>query len=165
MRLPIAFCVIAAATLAASGAHAATAEINFVNPEKFTDVGKRYQWVEGDTALAGLRDYLVKQAAERLPADQKLVIDVTDVDLAGQYDPRQLASRQVRVVKQDHPPRMDLSFRLLAADGTVLQEGERNLRDYGFMTSPSLGFENDYLRYEKAMLEEWMQREFGKGKR
>jgi hypothetical protein len=165
MRPPIALCVIVAATLAAPGAYAATAEVNFVNPEKFTDAGKRRNYVDSDTALGGLKEFLVKEAAKLLPADQKLVINVTDVDLAGQYDPRQLASREVRIVKETYPPRIDLDFRLLAADGTLLNEGQRNLRDPGFLTSPSLGFDNDYLRYEKAMLDEWMKREFVKGKR
>jgi hypothetical protein len=155
----------AALFLAATGACAATAEINFVNPDKFTDAGKRYQWVDKDSALGGLKDFLEKEAARLLPADQKLVINVTDVDLAGYYDPRQLASREVRIVKDQYPPRIVLDFRLLAADGSVVKEGQRNLWDPGFLSSPSLAFANDYLRYEKAMLDEWMQREFGKGKR
>jgi hypothetical protein len=166
MRAPIPLrFALAAVLLAVNGAYAGTAEVNFVNPEKFTDAGKRRQYVDSDTVLAGLREFLVKQAAQLLPADQKLVINVSDVDLAGQYDPRQLASREVRIVKETYPPRIDLYFRLVTADGTVLKEGQRNLRDPGFLTSPSLGFDNDYLRYEKSMLQEWMLREFVKDKR
>ena len=165
MRASIALrLAITAAFLAIPAAHAATAEVQFVHPEKFSDSGKRYQWVDSDTALAGLKEHLVKQAATMLPADQKLVINVTDVDLAGWYDPRQLASRERRIVTESHPPRIDLDFRLLAADGTVLKDGQRNLWDPSFMTSPTLGFGSDNLRYEKAMLQEWMIREFGRGK-
>jgi len=158
---------IAIATLlcAAPGAWAATAEVNFVNPEKFTDGGQRFQATQAEAVQGGLRDFLVQQAAQRLPADQKLVVNVTDVDLAGWYDPRQLAGREVRIVRQDRPPRVDLNFRLLAADGSVVKEGQRNLWDPSFMTSPPLGFQNDNLRYEKAMLQEWMIREFGRGPR
>ncbi len=166
MRASVSVSVAVAAALCASaGAWAATAEVNFVHPEKFTDAGKRYQWVDSRSALGGLKEFLEKEAARLLPADQKLVINVTDVDLAGYYDPRQLASREVRIVKDQYPPRIDLDFRLLAADGSVVKEGKRNLRDPGFLSSPSLGFANDYLRYEKAMLDEWMLREFGKDKR
>jgi hypothetical protein len=155
---------LAAALLAASGAWAATAEVNFINPEKFTDGGQRFQATQADAVQGSLRDFLVKEAEQRLPADQKLVINVTDVDLAGWYDPRQLISREVRIVRQDRPPRVNLDFRLLAADGSVLKEGQRNLWDPSFMTSPTLGFGSDNLRYEKAMLQEWMIREFGRGK-
>ena len=166
MRASIALrLAITAAFLAIPAAHAATAEVQFVHPEKFSDSGKRYQWVDSDTALAGLKEHLVKQAATMLPADQKLVINVTDVDLAGWYDPRQLASRERRIVTESHPPRIDLDFRLLAADGTVLKEGQRNLRDYSFMTSPNLGYQNDYLRYEKTMLDDWLKQEFLRDKR
>ena len=155
----------AAALLAIPAARAATAEVQFVHPEKFSDAGKSYQWVDRDTALAGLKEHLVKQAAAMLPSDQKLVVNVTDVDLAGWYDPRQLASRERRIVSESHPPRIDLDFRLLAADGSVLKEGQRNLRDYSFLTSGNLGYQNDYLRYEKTMLDDWLKQEFVKGKR
>ena len=165
MRATIALRLAAAAALLAiPAAQAATAEVEFVNPKKFSDAGKSYQWVDANTALAGLKEHIVKQAAAMLPADQKLVVNVTDVDLAGWYDPRQLISREVRIVRQDRPPRVNLDFRLLAADGSVLKEGQRNLWDPSFMTSPTLGFGSDNLRYEKAMLQEWMIREFGRGK-
>jgi hypothetical protein len=166
MRATIALRLAAAAALLAiPAAQAATAEVEFVNPKKFSDAGKSYQWVDANTALAGLKEHIVKQAAAMLPADQKLVVNVTDVDLAGWYDPRQLASRERRIVTETHPPRIDLAFRLLAADGTLIKEGQRNLRDYSFLTSGNLGYQNDYLRYEKTMLDDWMQHEFVKDKR
>src|SRR6185437_6558873 len=107
---------------AAPVAYAGTAEVRFVNPEKFTDAGKAPQWVDSDSVLGSLKEHLVQQAATRLPAGQKLYVDITDVDLAGRYDPRQALSREVRVVKQDHPPRIDLAFRLVAADGSVVKQ-------------------------------------------
>jgi len=162
MRRPIALCVIAAATLAAPIAHAATAEVRFVDADKFTDAGKSRQWIDSDSVLGSLKEHLVKQASTRLPADQKLYVDITDVNLAGRYDPRQTLSHEVRVVKQDHPPRINLAFRLVAADGSVIRQGERTLRDPDFLTGPSLGYENDSLRYEKAMLDRWLTREFGR---
>ncbi len=152
---------LAAALCAAPGAYAATAEIQFVNPDQFTDAGKTRQWVDSDSVLNGLKEHLVRQAATRLPADQKLYVDITDVNLAGWYDRRQTLTHEVRVVKQDHPPRINLAFRLVAADGSVIKQGERNLRDPDFLTGPSLGYENDSLRYEKAMLDRWLAREFG----
>ncbi len=89
----------AAAVFASQASLAATAEVEFVNPEKFTDAGTPRQYIDRDTTLANLKAHLVQQAREKLPADQKLSIQVTDVDLAGSYEPWQLYSREVRIVK------------------------------------------------------------------
>jgi hypothetical protein len=166
MRISIALGLAAtAASLASAGARAATAEVRFVNPDQFSDAGTSLQWIKPDDVLGNLKEHVVNQAAKLLPADQTLYVDVTDVDLAGQYDPRQLASREVRVVKENHPPRIDLAFRLVAADGRVVSQGRRTLRDPGFLTRPALGYDGDYLRYEKVMLDRWMKSELAAGQR
>ena len=151
---------IAASLFASQAAFAATAEVEFVKPEKFTDAGTPRQYVDRDTNLGNLKNHLVKQAAALLPADQKLFIQVTDVDLAGAFEPWQLYSREVRIVKEIYPPKIDLKFRLVRADGSVVKEGERSLRDNGFMSGPSMGYGGDNLRYEKVMLDDWLEKEF-----
>lgn len=151
---------LAAALFASQAALAATAEIEFVRPEKFTDAGTPRQFVDRDANLTNLKNHLVKQAASMLPAGQKLFIQVTDVDLAGSFEPWQLYSREVRIVKEIYPPKIDLKFRLVAADGSLVKEGERSLRDPGFMSGPSMGYGGDNLRYEKVMLDEWLEKEF-----
>jgi hypothetical protein len=63
------------------------------------------------------------------------------------------------VVKDHVPPRIDLDFRLLQADGSLAREGHRELRDPLFLSSVSpMG--SDRLRYEKSLLERWLEREF-----
>jgi hypothetical protein len=166
MRPSITLCIVLAAALSAThGASAATAEVEFVKPEKFTDAGTPRQFVDRDANLGNLREHLVRQAAKMLPADQKLSISVTDVDLAGSFEPWQLYSREIRIVKEIYPPRIDLGFRLVGADGAVIKEGRRSLRDPGFMSGPSFGYGGDNLRYEKVMLDEWLENEFLKPKR
>lgn len=152
--------LVVLALCAAPAAYAATAEVQFVHPEKFTDAGGTRQWVDSDTTLGGLKEHLVKEAATRLPADQKLYVDITDVNLAGWYDRRQTFAHEVRIVKRDHPPRINLAFRLVGADGSVIKQGERKLRDPDFLNGGNLGYENDSLRFEKAMLDRWLAREF-----
>jgi hypothetical protein len=151
---------LAAALFASQAVFAATAEVEFVKPEKFTDAGTPRQYVDRDTNLSNLKNHLVKQAASLLPADQKLFIQVTDVDLAGAFEPWQPYSREVRIVKEIYPPKIDLKFRLVRADGSVVKEGERSLRDNGFMSGPSMGYGGDNLRYEKVMLDDWLEKEF-----
>jgi Protein of unknown function (DUF3016) len=152
---------LAIALSTAQVAAAATAEVEFVNPAKFTDAGTPTRYIDRNEVLGNLKKHFIGQAAH-LPADQKLFISVTDVDLAGAYEPWQLYSREVRIVKEIYPPKIDFKFRLFAADGTVVKEGERSLRDTGFMSGPSFGYGGDNLRYEKVMLDTWFEKEFGK---
>ena len=57
------------------------------------------------------------------------------------------------------PPRIDLSFQLVAANGAVLKEGSRQLRDFAFMTRSSRSG-GDLLSYEKNLIDDWMRKEF-----
>lgn len=152
---------LAAAALAgaAGGALAAAATVEFVKPEGFTDVGRRHSFIDRDAALEAIRSHLVVQAAKTLPPGEVLAISITDVDLAGAFEARQRYSNEVRVVKEIYPPRIDLRFRLTRADGSVVKEGGRTLRDFGFLTGTA--YPTDNFRYEKAMLDEWLGREFG----
>ena len=86
---------------------------------------------------------------------------ITDVDLAGDFEPwRGPDFTRVRVIRDIYPPRIDLDFRLIGADGRVLREGKRKLRDPGFLTTGAIGpGSTDPLRYEKRMIDRW----FAKG--
>jgi len=63
-------------------------------------------------------------------------------------------------VKDIYPPRMVFSFRLTDAAGNVVKEGTRDLRDMGFMMKISMGFRDDSVRHEKAMIDDWLRSEF-----
>jgi hypothetical protein len=154
-----------AALMAALPAMAATVQVEFVKPESFTDVGRRHHFIDRDAALEAIRSHLVAQGAKKLPADESLAISITDVDLAGAFEPQQSLSREVRIVKDIYPPKIDLRFKLTRADGSVVKEGERTLRDFGFLTGTTPTYATDNFRYEKAMLDDWMEREFGDGPR
>lgn len=151
---------IAAAAVAGAPAMAATAQVEFDHPEKFTDAGRPHLLNDAKSNLGILKQHIVEEAAKTMPADQALDITVTDVDLAGAFEPWQPISREVRIVKDIYPPRIDLRFRLTRADGSLVKEGTRTLRDPGFLMGTK-GFSGDALRYEKVMLDEWMEREFG----
>jgi hypothetical protein len=142
-------------------AHAATAQVEFAKPESFTDAGRPRPAAGRDESLRPLRDHLVAEAARRLPADQALHVTITDVDLAGDFEPRQAYSREVRVVKDIYPPRIELSFRLLRADGSVVKEGARTLRDTSFL-SRGAPDRQDSLQYEKAMIDRWLESELAR---
>ena len=95
-----------------------------------------------------------------LPAGQQLAVTLTDIKLAGAFEPwRGPQFDDVRIVKDIYPPRIDLRFTLKSADGAILAEGERTLRDVGFLTR-GMANTSDPLRYEKRMLDDWLNREF-----
>lgn len=160
MPTRICACVTLAALIAAPMALGASATVEFVKPEGFTDAGRRWAYTDKENNLEQLKLHLVAQVGKMLPADETLTISITDVDLAGDYDPRQRYSNEVRIVKDVYPPRINLRFSLARADGTIAKEGERSLRDPGFLMGTGTRYTSDNLRYEKAMLDEWLEREF-----
>jgi hypothetical protein len=156
---PVAALLALALAASAGPARDATAEVEYVKPESFTDTGRRFDQREHAANLDALKRHLVESAARQLPADQTLAVTVTDVDLAGAYEPWQMAHNEIRIVKDIYPPRIELHFRLARADGSVVKEGDRTLRDSAFLMSGN-PYAADALRYEKAMLDEWLGREF-----
>ena len=104
----------------------------------------------------------VKLKAKRfVPAGCKLAITFTDIDLAGDFEPwHGPRTDDIRIVRDLYPPRLALTFRVTDADGRVVQEGRRELRDLAFLFKLPSVFRDDPLRHEKALLDDWLDREF-----
>jgi hypothetical protein len=138
-------------------------EVAFVHPEKFTDAG-RYWGSDASRQhnLTELARHIERRAARLLPQDRRLAVSITEVDLAGGFEPWRRNLGDVRIVRDVYPPRIDLSFRLTAADGSVLKQGERRLRDLAFQTGATV-YRDDPLRYEKALIDGWLERELRQG--
>jgi hypothetical protein len=139
----------------------APVRVEFQHPEQFTDAAERNSDDDRVRAfhLDRLARYLAERAAPLLRAGQRLSIVITDVDRAGAYEPWRRKLGDVRIVRNVYPVRIDLSFRLEDGNGVLLEQGERKLRDSYFLDrwhSP-----NDPLRYEKALLDDWLERELG----
>lgn len=136
--------------------------VQFVEPDKYTDIADSYsdtsdsqrEWV-----LAEVRKYLRQRGESTLREDLQLTIRVTDIDLAGEFEPwRFHTNPDIRVVKEIYPTRIKLQFQLTDSAGTVLAEGERSLTDFGHI--PTFTVSNEPLRYEKQVLRDWLAREF-----
>jgi len=143
-------------------------EVVFFEPEKFTDVRDTNLGdsdKERQAVLDDLRPYIIKQANRYLAPGQQLKITISDIDLAGDFEPwRGPQWSDVRVVKDIYPPAIKLSFQLTDADGQVLMSGDRNLRDLGFMMNLHMD-RNDPRKYEKDLIERWLQDDFSKLKK
>ena len=141
---------------------ASPVQVTFVAPESYTDVRDEYMGTERgrDALLDELKQHITTRAAKYLSAGQRLEITVTDVDLAGDFQPWLRDNfHDIRIVTDLYPPRVKLQFRLLKADGTVLNEGTRQLQELGFLTGMAWPL-SDPLRYDKEMLSDWLRQEF-----
>jgi len=162
------FSVILLAALLASGCQSVTPNPNpaavgditveFKDSDKYTDARDSVNGPTSQTYLDELGKYLKESAARQLTAGQKLTVTVTDIDLAGDIPPGQLEN--VRIVKDIYMPRMELHFQLLGSDGAVVKEGDRRLLDMNFMQTLIPTTQNDPLRYDKALLANWVRNDF-----
>ena len=159
------------ASLATSGlaifsqAHAASVEVKWQDPEKYTDVRptneSRVKFRE--RTFEALEKYLNKLADE-LPEKDKLAMTVTNLDLAGQVWPSSFVfgnatGSDVRIIKRVDIPRIAFSYSLTNSSGKVLKSADVNLKDMSFLDSPSVLSQSENLRYEKAMLKDWFEEE------
>lgn len=136
--------------------------VTFLAPEKFSDM--KDDMMDSDRnrehVLGELKGHFEKMAKDYVATGQHLEVKVTDVDLAGDFEPwRGMDFGHIRILKDIYPPRMELEFRLVGADGKVVSEGKRRLQDLGYMMTLSLPT-SDPLRYDKDMIRSWMRTEF-----
>ena len=136
----------------AAGAASADVTVNYVQPERFSDLP--FTTWEREAVLKDLTGHFAKLGAQ-LPAGQDLRVEVLDVDLAGREYPGR-GPRDLRIIKSNGVdwPRIDLRF-AVEQNGQVLRSGEVKLRDMAFMNRISRPTDNDSLRYEKRMIDDW----------
>ena len=161
--LPFAAFALLLASLAAVAAEGARVSVDWTDPARFTEL--RHYRSSRDFRPSDWLDPLAKhlrtRAERMLPAGERLEVTFTDVQRAGNYEPwRGPRLNDVRIVRDIYPPRIDLRFRLLDGNGNVLREGERTLRDSAFLMRDG-AHEDDPLRFEKRLLDQWLRKEFG----
>ncbi len=140
----------------------ARVSVNFVDPQHFTDLKEEDAGDTSPQLLDQLKDFIAKTGASYVPAGMRLEVSVTDVDMAGRFEPwRGPQWDHVRIVKSIYPPRIRLDFKLTDARGRVVNSGQRSLTDLAFQTrDPFLVPSDDSLRYEKDLLRDWFRSEF-----
>ena len=146
-----------------SDAKPSPVSVNFFQPEKFMDVRDSMMGSDKgrDAILEELRRFITTRAESLLPPGHTLSITFLDVDLAGDYEFWRGPNMQdVRIVKDIYPPTIKLVFRVTDAEGNIVKEGKRELRDLAFMMKISMTFRDDSVRHEKALLDDWLRSEF-----
>lgn len=149
-----------ALSLSAAGDASARAEVTYHEPDRFTDLRDRdFETQRGrQSTLDQLREHIEKRAASSLPAGYTLTVVVSDVDLAGDYEPWRTKLADVRVVRDIYPPRISLEYTVKDAAGQVLDTAKRELTDMAFLHTLTID-RNDTLRHEKALIDTWMRRD------
>lgn len=147
-------CLIAAASMAvllgASPCFAGV-KVRFVNPERYTDAESSAGGRAG--TMAEFRSYLETLGSRYLAPGQTMSIDILDIDLAGQVEPRSRGT-EVRVMRDVTPPRIRLRY-MLSGKGST-RSGEDVLSDISYQSggrSPIGPY-----GYEKALLSDWFRR-------
>lgn len=91
----------------------------------------------------------------------KVSIRVTDIDLAGNFELfRGPQADHVRITKGLYPPRIMLEFEVIEGTAAVVRSGKRDLADLNYQLRNFYPRE-DYLRYEKDILRDWLRAELG----
>ncbi|MDX2369123.1 MAG: DUF3016 domain-containing protein [Colwellia sp.] len=139
--------------------YAATSEVTWTDHEKYRDIHP------GSEGRKHFRERTFKnfekhfaELAVNLPENQVLNINVTDVDLAG--DTHSAGINQLRIIKDIYYPRMNFSYELVNADGSIITSGEIVLKDMNFMMGSNLKYRNKSLGYEKKLLDDWFSDTF-----
>lgn len=138
-------------------------DVQFLHPEKYTDAdyGRGFLKREGEAIFAKLRIHLQREAPKFLQSGQRLRVQFTDIDLAGDHEPHaSIHLRDVRIIRSIYPPKLNFRYQLTDELGAVLREGDASIRDLGFDLHQR-GRLSDSLRFEKRILDEWLRREFG----
>lgn len=158
--------ILAIPLLAAAQAAFADINVRFENAEHYTDLalsGAATPRVQADL-LQQFEAHFRKLAPQYLPAGDKLDLVVEDIDMAGGFEPWQTPNAtNARFIRDIYPPRIKLNYRWYGQDGQLKAENQEQISDlnYLILLDSVRYLNNDPLRYEKAMLDRWLAREFG----
>jgi hypothetical protein len=151
----IALAALASLAFVGGTAFAGTADVRFVNPDRFTDLGT---YKSDEQANMNTLSHYIQRLAQQLPPDQVLRVDVLDVDLAGEV--RQTRNGAIRVARDAAFPVIQLRWSL-ESGGRVLRSGDQRLTDLNYRHHlRDVHYSTTSLYYEKHMLDDWFRTEF-----
>ena len=142
--------LVAAALCAAPGF--AEVLVSFTDPHRFTDAGRGARQ-EGEVQREIVL-ILQRLGQRHLSPEQKLKVEILDVDLAGN-DRVLRGNEEVRVLRGGADwPSIRLRYVLESAAGKT-EAGEDRLDDKSYLLQGSRGRSSEALPHEKRLLERW----------
>jgi len=147
----------------AQGAPTAQVEVHFDHPEQFRDASlDSHGYERGADAyvMNTLTQHLQKLGQRYLQPDQRLRIDIHDIDLAGRFEPWHSRAYDVRFMREITWPTIDLSYTLVQP-GQPDKQAQEQVSDKMYLSRPGRQASgNDRLYAEKAMLADWFRQRF-----
>ncbi len=148
-------CLVSAALWMTSAAAVAATTVTFVAPDKYADMP--YGAHEKDRVKAALKEHFEKLGA-KLPDAEDFKVEILDIDLAGERDYRANRPQDFRILRGGADwPKMELRYSV-EAQGKVLTSGTAQLSDMNYLQSFNQYSSNEFLRYEKRMIDEWFKK-------
>ncbi|MDQ8185706.1 DUF3016 domain-containing protein [Pelagicoccus sp. SDUM812002] len=144
---------------AATSLSAASLEIKFDEPERFSDFEQSGLYTDKlpDEFREELQTEVASDLNRTLPDGAHLQITFQDIDMAGEYEPWRPQAYDVRIVRDVYPPRLKFHYKVVAPDGTIMTEGLAQLTDNSFLWnlhSPESHSESFY--HEQELVENWV---------
>jgi hypothetical protein len=153
------FSALTCSLLLAGLAQAGTLEFSSADVDGFSDAGRGR--VEREAHVQELARHLQRLAAQGLPANQALKVELLDVDLAGTVRPSSRTGQELRIVRGGADwPKLSLRY-TLSRDGQVLRSGEDSLSDLNYSQRGGFGSGSQSLQSEKRLLADWFDSRFG----
>lgn len=145
---------------ATSAVAAPTVAVEFVSPGSYTDANleSRFRGAPSRSVLYEIEAYLRELGRRYLAPDESLMIQILDIDLAGEVERPPGAVQDQRVMRGGAWPRINLRY-VLEKNGKVVREAQEMVTSssyYGFGAPGAYGS----LPLEKRMLEDWFRRRF-----
>ena len=146
---------------------AGTVSVTTANPSTFTPApgevaeskAARAAWVEA------LCEHIADKIAASLPDGERVEVRISDIRRvaampgAGRTSSSSSSSSSEPGGQDGVPPRIVLSFKRLSPKGKVLQTASRTLQDSSLQLK-GRRYTGDKLRYEKALVDDWVSKDF-----
>lgn len=160
------FAVLMSLSIFTVPAFAGQAEIDWVEPDKFTDIRP------GNESRSNMQKRVFKELeqhfselAAKLPEGQTLKISVTNLDLAG--DIRYMVgpnNATIRVVEDLYFPKMKFDYQLINSDKSIISTAKADIKDMSFNMGVRSSMNSEAFHYEKNMIDDWFYKTFPKTK-
>jgi hypothetical protein len=160
MRSAVFVVALTASLIVPHAAAAPLVEVRFVSPDRYSDASPYSRTIDKparDAVLAELRQHLQSLGAKFLGANDRLTIDVLDVDLAGEIELSR-DGQEKRALDERTLPRIQLRY-TLDRDATTVTREER-VTELGYLFDPNRCRFDGALCREKIMLTVWFERTF-----
>ena len=132
--------------------------VSWDNPEKFSDIRSSgaNQELFSHKVMESLAKTLQAESAKVIGKNQRLVIRIHDLNLAGEIRVDALGSSQnMRIISAPYWPSMDIEYHLYDNKGKLLATQRNCIKDLDFQQHISPFSHNGTFYYEENLIKMW----------